>query len=125
MKQGRWRTSLGDFLMLMALISALIGILPLLRGDYSFGLVLELLAVILAVIAWRLGEQPADGGEPHADTDRPFKSSSDDMENTLRQLGIPLDFSVSDAETAFTGGLVKASIFHGYKSLTAGKLDEA
>ncbi len=47
------------------------------------------------------------------------------MESTLRELGLPLDFSVTDPQTAFTGGFAKATIFHGYQALSAGELDEA
>jgi hypothetical protein len=47
------------------------------------------------------------------------------MQATLGRLGIPLDFSQSDQQAAFAGGLAKAGIFRGYKSLETGDLDSA
>ena len=47
------------------------------------------------------------------------------LEDAMRELGIPLDFSVSDQGTALIGGLAKANIFQGYRSLAAKQWDEA
>jgi len=55
-----------------------------------------------------------------------LRSEADaDMESTLRELGLPLDFSVTDPQTAFSGGFAKATIFHGYQALNAGDLEKA
>ena len=48
-----------------------------------------------------------------------------DLEDTLRRLGIPLDFGVSDAGTALVGGLAKANLFQAHQSLAAQRWDEA
>lgn len=48
-----------------------------------------------------------------------------DMQVTLARLGIPLDFSVTDPRTAMVGGIAKAGIYRGYKSLEANDPDAA
>jgi tetratricopeptide (TPR) repeat protein len=56
----------------------------------------------------------------------PLESESEaPIESTLRELGLPLDFSITDPQTAFIGGFAKATIFHGYQALKAGDLEKA
>jgi hypothetical protein len=47
------------------------------------------------------------------------------MVSTLQELGLALDFSVTEPQTACMGGLAKVNLARGYELLKAGKLDEA
>jgi hypothetical protein len=71
----------------------------------------------------------APGGDASGDAYRQIMGEMDPqlatMESTLRELGLSLDFSSTDPQTAFIGGFAKATLVKGHQALSAGNVDEA
>ena len=72
-----------------------------------------------------LGETIAQGAARYLSPKKRPAQSSSSLESNLAQLGVTLDWQVSDPQTALFGGIAKASLGLAWGQYNSGQLDEA